>query len=137
METGSVVLAGLAQMGLVLVGVHVPRVFGWKEDLARLRPRNRRLFWVYGIFTALSNLGFGALSLVYPGEIARGKGVAGGLALFLGLYWVARLVVQYGAFNTPDWPEEGRSALGRHGMGAVFLLLAGVYLAALGRGLLR
>jgi hypothetical protein len=137
METGSVVLAGMAQWGLVLVGVHVPRVFGWKEDLARLWPRNRRLFWVYGLFTALSNLGFGALSLVYPREIARGKGVAGGLALFLGLYWVARLGVQYGAFNTSDWPREGRSALGRHGMGAVFFLLALVYLGAFGRGLLR
>lgn len=134
METWAVVLAGLAHFGMVAVGSQVPRVFGWREDLAKLSAANRRLFWVYGIFIVLANVGFGALSLAYPGEIAAGKGAAGGFALLAGLYWVARLVVQYAAFETADWPEEARNPVAKHGLGLVILLMSLVYLACFVRG---
>lgn len=127
-----IVLAGVAQLGMVLVGLQVPRVFGWREDLARLRPANRRLFWVYGIFIVLANIGFGLLSILYAPEIAAGRGFAGGFALFAGLYWLARLVVQYAAFNTPDWPHV---PLAKHGLGAVVLAISLAYLLAFARGL--
>ena len=129
-----VILAGLAHFGLVGVGTQVPRVFRWKEDLAHLGPANRRLFWVYGLFIVLANIGFGALSLAYAREIAEGKGMAGGFALFAGLYWAARLAAQYLAFDAPDWPEEGRRPLAKHGLGLVVLLMSGVYLAAFIQG---
>jgi hypothetical protein len=127
-----IVMAGVAQLGMVLVGLQVPRVFGWREDLARLRPSNRRLFWVYGIFIVLANVGFGVLSILHAPEIAAGRGFAGGFALFAGLYWLARLVVQYAAFNTPDWPDV---PLARHGLGAVVLAISLAYLLAFARGL--
>ncbi len=136
MATIAVVLAGLAHLGLVAVGLQVPRVFGWREDLAKLRPANRRLFWVYGAFILLSNVGFGAISLACPAEIAAGKGAAGAFALFAGLYWAARLAVQYAAFDTPDWPAEGRRPLARHGLGLVVALMSAVYLWAFLRGVL-
>lgn len=132
MERWSIVLAGVAQLGMVGVGFQVPRVFGWKEDLPRLRPSNRRLFWVYGIFIVLANIGFGVLTLVHSAEIAAGKGMAGGFALFAGLYWLARLVAQYAAFNTPDWPDV---PLAKHGLGAVVLAISLAYLLAFFRGL--
>lgn len=135
MERWTLILAGLAQFGMVGVGLQVPRVFGWKEDLARLRPSNRRLFWVYGIFIVLANLGFGALTIAHAGEIAAGKGAAGGFALFAGLYWLARLGVQYAAFDTPDWPAEGRRPLAKHGLGLVVAAIAAAYLLAFVRGL--
>ncbi|MBI3857412.1 MAG: hypothetical protein HY293_17130 [Planctomycetes bacterium] len=134
MDKTWVILAGLAHFGLVALGSQVPRAFRWREDLARLGAANRRLFWVYGIFIVLSNIGFGALSLAYAGEIASGTGAAGGLALFLGLYWVARLITQYAAFNTPDWPEEGKHPVAKHGMGLLFLAMSAVYLAAFVHG---
>lgn len=134
MDKRWVVLAGLAHFGLVAVGSQVPRVFRWKEDLARLGPANRRLFWVYGIFVVLANIGLGTLSVAYAPEIAAGRGLAGGFALFAGLYWAARLAVQYLAFDTPDWPEQGRTPLAKHGLGLVVLLMSGVYVAAFVRG---
>ncbi len=134
MERSSLILAGLAQLGMVGVGLQVPRVFGWHEDLPRLRPSNRRLFWVYGAFIVLANVGFGVLSIVYAGELAAGRGAAGGVDLFLGLYWAARLVVQYAAFDTPDWPEEGRRPLAKHGLGLLVLAISLAYLAAFLRG---
>jgi len=130
MDKTWVILAGLAHFGMVAVGSQVPRVFRWKEDLARLGTANRRLFWIYGIFIVMANVGFGVLSLAYAGEIAAGKGLAGGFALFAGLYWAARLAVQYLAFDTADWPAEGRNPVAKHGLGLVVLLMSGVYLAA-------
>jgi hypothetical protein len=129
-----VILAGLAHLGLVAVGTKVPGAFRWKEDLARLGPANRRLFWVYGAFIVLANVGFGALSLAYPAEIADGRGVAGGFALFLALYWLARAGTQYLVFTTPDWPRQGRHPLVKHGLGGLFFLMSGVYLAAFAHG---
>ena len=132
MDRWTVILAGLAQLGMVAVGAQVPRVFGWADDLPRLRPSNRRLFWVYGAFIVLANIGFGLLSLVYAGEIAAGRGMAGGFALFAGLYWLARLVAQYAAFNTPDWPDV---PLAKHGLGLVVLLISLAYFLAFFRGI--
>ena len=134
MGKGSVILAGLAHFGMVAVGSQVPRVFRWKEDLAKLTAANRRLFWVYGIFIVMANVGFGALSLAYPSEISAGKGVAGGFALLAGLHWLARGIVQYAAFDTRDWPEKARNPVAKHGLGLVILLMSAVYLWAFARG---
>jgi hypothetical protein len=133
MEKTLVILAGLAHFGLVAVGSQVPRVFRFPETLAPLGAASRRLIWTWGGFIVLANLGFGALSLAYAGDIAAGKGIAGGFAFFIGVYWLARLGCQYFAFNTEDWPKEG-GAVGKHGLGALFLAMALVYFAAFAAG---
>ena len=130
----SVVLAGVAHFGMVAVGALVPRTFGWKDDLARLTPMNRRLFWVYGLFIVMTNVGFGVVSLVYPVEIAAGKGVADAFALLLGLYWTVRLVVQLFVFRKEWMPGGVAGFLARHFLGVVILLMAVVYLASFARG---
>jgi len=133
MQKTWMVLAGLAHFGLVAVGSQVPRVFRFREVLAPLGAAPRRLIWTWGAFIVLANVGFGALSLAYADEIAAGRGLAGGFALFVGLYWAARLACQYAAFRTPDWPRDG-GALAKHGLGLLFLVLTAVYLAAFAAG---
>ena len=130
-----VALAGWAHFGMIGVGLTVPRVFDWKTDLARLRPANRRIFHVYGIFIVLANIGFGSLSLAFDAEIAEGRGLAGGFALMLGLYWLARLAVQLFAYDTPDWPREPVHRIGHHFLTAVITGMALVYLWAFAGGL--
>jgi hypothetical protein len=133
MDRTWMILAGLAHFGLVAVGSQVPRVFRFRETLAPLAPATRRLIWTWGAFIVLANVGFGALSLAYAGELARGKGLAGGVTLFIAVYWAARLACQYGAFNTRDWPRDG-GPLAKHGLGLLFLAMALVYLAAFAAG---
>jgi hypothetical protein len=133
MEKTLLVLAGLAHFGLVAVGSQVPRVFRFREALAAVGPARRHLIWTWGAFILLANVGFGALSVAYADELAAGRGLAGGLALFLGLYWTARLACQYSAFRTPDWPQDG-GPLVRHGLGLLFLVLAAVYFGAFAAG---
>ena len=133
MEKPWMILAGLAHFGLVAVGSQVPRVFRFREALAPLGPAARRLIWTWGAFIVLANLGFGALTLAYAGDLGAGKGLAGGVDLFLGLYWATRLVFQYGAFSTADWPKAG-GAFARHGLALLFLAMTVVYLAAFAAG---
>jgi hypothetical protein len=133
MEKTWVILAGLAHFGLVAVGSQVPRVFKFREALGPLSAALRHLIWTWGAFIVVANIGFGALSLLYAQEIAAGKGLAGGFALFIGLYWLARLGCQYAAFATPDWPRDG-GALAKHGLGALFLAMTLVYLGAFAAG---
>ncbi|HVR84246.1 MAG TPA: hypothetical protein VMU54_08045 [Planctomycetota bacterium] len=133
MEQTWVALAGLAHFGLVAVGSQVPRVFRLRETLAPLGAAPRRLIWTWGGFIVLANIGFGALSLAYAREIAQGKGLAGGFALFMGVYWGARLAFQYGAFITPDWPKAG-GPIAKHGLGLLFLVMTLVYLGAFASG---
>ena len=38
------------------------------------------------------------------------------------------------SFDAPDWPEEGRRPLAKHGLGLVVLLMSGVYFAAFIQG---
>ena len=133
MDGWAVALAGAAHFGMVAAGALVPRAFGWREDLARLTPMNRRLFWVYGAFIVMTNVGFGAVSLAFPAEIAAGEGVAGAFALLVGLYWTARLAVQLFVFRKEWMPGGLAGFLGRHFLGAVIPLMAAVYLAAFAR----
>jgi hypothetical protein len=133
MERTWMILAGLAHFGLVAVGSQVPRVFRFRETLAPLAPAPRRLIWTWGVFIVVANIGFGALTLAYAEEIAGGKGLAGGFALFIAMYWATRLVFQYAAFNTPDWPTDG-GPVARHGLGLLFLGMTLVYLAAFAAG---
>jgi hypothetical protein len=134
MDRWAVAAAGLAHLGLMAVGGQVPRIFRWQEELARLGPANRRLFWTYGGFIVLANAGFGALSLAYAGELAAGRGLAGAFALFLAVYWAARLACQYLVFDAPDWPVEARGPLAKHGLALLFLAMTLVYLACFLRG---
>lgn len=134
MGTTFVALAGLAHLGLVLVGTQVPRVMGWREELPRLGRANRQLFWVYGAFIVGANLGFGVLSLLYARDIADGRGLAGGFALFLGVYWTARLAVQLLVFRGPGWPREARRPLVAVGFAVLFLAMTAVYATAFAGG---
>ena len=90
------------------------------------------LGWLFHLKMLARSSFNGLLSILYAAEIAAGRGFAGGFALFVGLYWLARLAVQYAAFNTPDWPDV---PLAKHGLGAVVLAISLAYLLAFWRGL--
>src|SRR5436190_18187034 len=44
-------LAGAGHFCLLIASFQVPFRLGWKEDLAKLTPFNRKLTWVHGGFT--------------------------------------------------------------------------------------
>lgn len=121
-------LAALAQVGLLGVSLQVPARLNWRHELASLQPFNRKLMWVYGIFVVLTYLGFAALTAGLHGELLRGDRAAVGLALFIGVYWLARVVVDIVYFRSGDWPRGRFLELGHWLLNGVFVFLAVTYL---------
>lgn len=122
-------LAALGQVALVTVSVQVPARLHWREELARLGPFNRKLMWVYGIFVVLTYLAFAALTAALHTELLRGDRAAMGLAFFIGVYWLARIIVDVTYFDSKDWPKGTRFQVGHWMLNCLFAFLTVTYLA--------
>jgi len=121
-------LAGLGHFAVLGASFQVPARLGWREELARLRPFNRKLMWTYGGFTVLTIVAFGTLTLVLHGELLRGDRAAVGLAAFIGVYWTARIGVDLFYFSHADWPRGPGFAVGHALLMGLFAFLAATYL---------
>jgi alginate O-acetyltransferase complex protein AlgI len=121
-------LAGAGHFVILIASAQVPARLGWRQDLAKLTPFNRKLMWTYGGFTVLTILAFGVLTLVLHDEMARGDRAALALAAFIGIYWTARIAVDLFYFGHSGWPR-GRAFVAGHALLlALFGALAGTYL---------
>ena len=70
-------------------------------------PFLRRLFWVYGAFIVLVIISFGTLTLMHGGELAAGTPLGRALCLFIGIFWLARLLVQLFVFDARPFLTGG------------------------------
>jgi hypothetical protein len=57
-----VFVAGVGQLALVVASLAIPRVLGWRQQTARLRPLLRQVFWTYALYILCTNLCFGLVS---------------------------------------------------------------------------
>jgi hypothetical protein len=121
-------LAAAGQFSLLAVSAQVPARLAWRTDLARLTAFNRRFVWVAGGFIVFTYLGFGVLTLVLHDEMVHGDRSAVALAAFIGLYWLARVVVDATAFRRAPWPTGWMFRLGHAGLVALFGYFVVVYL---------
>jgi len=120
-------VAGAGHFGILGASAMVPRVLDWRGSLARIHPFMRRLFWVYGGFVVLTIVGLGTLTLLHAPAIAAGEPVARSLAAFAGLFWLARLVVQWTVFDATPFLTTPGLRFGYHMLTAAFAALVGVY----------
>lgn len=121
-------LAGAGHFVILIASAQVPKQLGWRDDLAKLTPFNRKLMWTYGGFTVLTILAFGILTLVLHDELVRGDRAALALAAFIGVYWTARIAVDLFYFGHAGWPR-GRAFVAGHALLlALFGALAATYL---------
>lgn len=118
-------LAGAGHFAVLIASFQVPWRLHWKEDLAQLTPFNRKLMWVYGGFTVLTIVAFGLLTLALHEELLRGERAALGLALFIGVYWTLRIIVEFFYYDPADWPRGRGMAAGRILLTLLFIYLAG------------
>lgn len=124
-------LAGAGHFCLLMASFQVPHRLGWKEDLVKLMPFNRKLLWVYGGFTVLTIVAFGTLTLLLHAEIMRGDRAALALAAFIAIYWTARILVDAFYFKHTDWPPGLSFVAGHVLLTTLFVALAGTYWAAI------
>ncbi|MFZ0737737.1 MAG: hypothetical protein WCA98_18220 [Candidatus Acidiferrales bacterium] len=121
-------LAAIGHFCVLFASFQVPYRLGWKNDLARLQPFNRKLMWVHGGFAVLTILAFGLLSLALHSELLRGDRAALGLAAFIGVYWSARIAVDFLYYDHEDWPQGRAFVVGHILLTLLFAFLAATYL---------
>lgn len=123
-------LAGIGHFCVLIASFQVPSRLHWKDDLQKLTPFNRKLMWTHGGFALLTIIAFGTLTLALHGEMLRGDRAALGVALFIGVYWMLRIAVDFFYYDHTDWPR-GKGFV----VGHILLTLLFTYLAATNLGL--
>src|SRR5579863_805481 len=117
-------LSGIGHFCDLIASFQVPARLGWKEDLRKLTPFNRKLMWVHGGFAVLTIVAFGILTLTLHSELLRGDRSALGLALFIGVYWGTRILVDFLYYDHEDWPSGRGFLLGHVLLTSLFAFLA-------------
>ena len=130
------VTAGVGQLILIVASLAIPRVLRWPDDLARLRPLTRQVFWTYAGYIWATNLSFGLVSTFAPAWLLDGSPLAGAVCGFIAVYWGARVVIQFVYFDRTDAPKGPLFAVGEALLVGLFVSLTLVYggLAARGFG---
>lgn len=118
---------GVCHFGILTASALVPGVLDWKGELGRLSSLLRHLVWTHGAFIVLTIVGFGAISLLCPAELAGGSKLARLLAGFIAVFWLARLGIQLFLFDARPYLTRPVLKLGYHGLTVVFTYLAAVY----------
>jgi hypothetical protein len=130
-------LAGLGHFALLAASGQLPGRLAWRTELPRLGAANRKLFLVACGYIVLTYLSFGVLTLVLHDELVRGERAAVALALFIGGYWLVRLVLDFAWFGHDEWPPGRRFVLAHVALDLLFGYLTVTYLGLAAWHLLR
>ena len=87
---------------LALLHATFPKRFNWKQELSSLSIMNRQIMYVHSFFIALIVLLIGLLCITSSNELLHttlGKQIA----LGLGIFWAARLFVQFFGYSSKIW----------------------------------
>lgn len=125
-----VLLAGIGQLVLIVASLAIPRVLGWREDTAQLRPLTRQVFWTYAAYIWATNLSFGLVSL-RPAWLLDRSPLAAAVTGFIAAYWIGRIGIQFFYFDRSDAPGGIGVRLAEVALVGLFVFLAAVYAAAL------
>ena len=123
-------LAGAGHFLLPVAGWQLPSRLNWKADLTKVHPFTRKLLWVYLCFITFVILSFGTLTLIFRQEFLHGAPLAVALSVFIGFFWLSRVLVDFFYFENKDWPT-GRRFIVAH----VLLISLDIFLAATYLGL--
>ena len=120
-------LAGLGQLALIVASLAIPRVLNWRDDVAKLRPLTRQVFWTYAGYIWATNLAFGLISTLAPNWLLDASPLAGAVCGFIALYWGARLVIQFTYFDRSDAPAGWHVRCAEAALVGLFIYLTLTY----------
>lgn len=123
-------VGGLLHFSILLASALVPRVLNWSRELAKLPELFRQLIQVHGAYIVLMIVGFGAVSVLLPGELAAGSLLARTVCGFIAVFWGGRLVVQLVYFRPRPYLQNVFLRVGYNALTVLFVYFTAVYGAA-------
>jgi hypothetical protein len=110
---------------LALGHVIFPHYFNWADELRQVSLINRQLMYVHTFFIGLVLMLMGLLCITSANEIIS-TALGRRIALGLGVFWLARLFIQFFVYSPELWKNKLRETL----IHVVFVLLW-TYLSAM------
>jgi hypothetical protein len=95
-------IAGVLLVALSVIHVGFPRRFNWKQELSGLSLLNRQMMYVHTFFIGLVVLLMGVLCFCCAEELTRTE-FGRKISLGFGIFWLARLFVQFFGYSTKLW----------------------------------
>lgn len=121
-------LAAIGHLVVLAAGLQAPYRLRWREDFAKLVPFNRKIFWVYSAYIVMFIAAFSAFTFYFHDELLRGDRTALAVALFIGVFWLGRIAVDFFYYRHSDWPRGRGFAIGHVMLTSLFICLSGTYL---------
>jgi hypothetical protein len=125
-----ILLAGIGHLGLSLVSIAIPKMLNWKQELAHLQPLLRQMFWTYAGYILVINFCFGLVSIWGVAELLNHSFLAKSITLFIALYWLARVLIQFFYFDKTHAPKGWFFTLGEIGLVGLFVAFTLIYALA-------
>ncbi|QEC76236.1 hypothetical protein [Mucilaginibacter ginsenosidivorax] len=119
--------AGLAQVGLVVGSLAIPRVLNWRPELLKVQPLIKQMFWTYAAYILVINLCFGLLSALAFNDLVNGTRLATLLTGFIAVYWISRVLIQFLYFDRTNFPTGKLHKLAEAVLIILFVFLSVVY----------
>ncbi|WP_183574826.1 hypothetical protein HDF18_00215 [Mucilaginibacter sp. X5P1] len=120
-------VAGLAQIALVAGSFAIPKVLNWRNELAKVQPLIKQMFWTYAAYILVINLCFGLLSVFGSKELVNGSVLALLITGFIAIYWISRVLIQFLYFDRTNFPAGKWNKLAEVLLVALFIFLSIVY----------
>ncbi len=116
-------ILGVMQLLVLMASFQVPTRLRWKEELPKLSSFNRKLMWTNGSFIVLTIISFGVMTLTLHGSFMARETAALGIAVFICVFWVMRLVADGVYYKHEDWPEGPQFVIGHALLDSLFAVL--------------
>jgi hypothetical protein len=120
-------LAGIGQMTLAVCSITIPKMLGWKEELQKVNPMVRHIFWTYAGYILITNFSFGLLSFMAPEILVAKTPLSAVVTGYIAAYWLSRITIQFAGFERKNFPKGTMYKLGEILLVSLFAYLTIVY----------
>lgn len=120
-------LAGYFQMALCAGSLFIPHLLNWREELKPVHKIIRQMFWVYAAYILSFNFSFGLISVIGAEELVSKNFLARAITIFIFLYWLARLMIQFFILDTDQAPKGFIYSAGKVALTLLFIFLTAIY----------
>jgi hypothetical protein len=100
-------VAGLAVVAVGLAHAALPRVLGWRVELASVSLLTRQVAYVHSAYIGLTCVFLGAIPAFAPELLVTRSALATWLLTGLVGFWGSRLFVQVGVYDPELWHGNG------------------------------
>jgi hypothetical protein len=90
----SLLAAAIVQVAIVLANFYLPGKLRYRENLARVAPIIRQVFFVHATYIVGIVLLFAVITFGFAGELASGHGLGRFLAAAMCVFWLCRVPLQ-------------------------------------------